>query len=104
MANPSDSVGTPPSGAGAGFELPATLTMSDVTAELARLDGALAAAPVGAALRIDASKLQQFDTSALALLMQARRQAKAQGRPVELRGQPPRLVELARLYGVAELL
>jgi ABC-type transporter Mla MlaB component len=38
------------------------------------------------------------------VLLQVRRQADADGRSFELRGAPPKLVQLAQLYGVAGLL
>jgi phospholipid transport system transporter-binding protein len=57
-------------------------------------------------LRIDASALQAYDSSTIALLLQARRLAQAAraGRGFEVVGAPAKLAELARLYGVEELL
>jgi phospholipid transport system transporter-binding protein len=55
-------------------------------------------------LVVDAAALAEFDSAALAVLLQARRQADAAGRGFELRGAPPKLVQLAQLYGVAGLL
>ena len=55
-------------------------------------------------LRVDASALQAFDTSAIALLLHGRRLAQAAGRDFDVRGAPPKLAQLAQLYGVAELL
>jgi len=55
-------------------------------------------------LVVDASPLQDFDSAALAVLLQLRRQADAAGRGFELQGAPPKLVQLAQLYGVAGLL
>ena len=55
-------------------------------------------------LVVDASPLVDFDSAALAVLLQARRQADAAGRGFELRGAPPKLVQLAQLYGVAAVL
>lgn len=55
-------------------------------------------------LRIDASALQDFDTATIALLLQARRLAQAAGRGFEVTGAPAQLAQLARLYGVEELL
>jgi phospholipid transport system transporter-binding protein len=52
----------------------------------------------------DASALQQFDSSALALLLECRRQALAAGKDFSVRGAPARLHELASVYGVAELI
>jgi phospholipid transport system transporter-binding protein len=51
-----------------------------------------------------ASALQQFDSSALAVLLECRRQALAAGKAFSVRGAPARLRELASLYGVAELI
>ncbi len=81
--------------------LPVRLTMSDVSAELARLQPLLQAAddPV-----LDASALQDLDTAALALLMACQRQAGAAGRALRVTGAPPKLGQLARLYGVEALL
>lgn len=53
---------------------------------------------------VDASALAQFDSSALAVLLECRREASALGRGFAVKGLPPRLRELASLYGVAGLL
>jgi phospholipid transport system transporter-binding protein len=53
---------------------------------------------------VDASALKAFDSSTIALLMQARRLAQAAGRGFEVAGAPAKLVELARLYGVEAML
>lgn len=52
----------------------------------------------------DAGALQQFDSSALAVLLECRRHALAAGKRFSVRGAPARLRELAELYGVAELI
>ena len=51
----------------------------------------------------DASALQTFDSSALAVLLACRREALAAGKTFSVQGLPPRLLQLATLYGVAEL-
>jgi phospholipid transport system transporter-binding protein len=53
---------------------------------------------------VDAGALDQFDSSALAVLLECRREAAALGRSLAVKGLPPRLRELASLYGVAGLL
>lgn len=53
---------------------------------------------------VDAGSLSRFDSSALAVLLACRRQAQALGRAFYVRGLPPRLRQLAGLYGVAELI
>jgi phospholipid transport system transporter-binding protein len=52
----------------------------------------------------DATDLQSFDSSALAVLLECRRAAQIQGKSFSVRGLPKRLRALAALYGVAELL
>lgn len=52
----------------------------------------------------DAGALRQFDSSALALLLECRRRAQAAGKRFSVQSAPQRLRELAVLYGVAELI
>lgn len=84
------------------MQLPATATL-ELAAELAATLPAEVASG-GGVLRVDASALQAYDSSTIALLLQARRLAQAAGRGFEVVGAPAKLVELARLYGVEELL
>jgi phospholipid transport system transporter-binding protein len=53
---------------------------------------------------VDASGLQQFDSAALAVLMECQRLAQGWGRGFVVRNPPKKLAELARLYGVDTLL
>jgi phospholipid transport system transporter-binding protein len=53
---------------------------------------------------IDARELKAFDTATVALLLEAQRLAQSRGAKCEVRGMPPKLRELAVLYGVEELL
>jgi len=80
------------------MKLPPTLTLDQAAAVGATLPAD------GSASVIDASALREFDTSALALLLQAKRLAQAAGRGFEVHGAPPKLQQLAQLYGVHELL
>jgi phospholipid transport system transporter-binding protein len=84
------------------MQLPPSSTLADAPALLQRLQQTLDSnsGPV----RVDASALQSFDTSAVALLMHASRLARAAGRGFEVVGAPPKLEQLARLYGVEDLL
>jgi phospholipid transport system transporter-binding protein len=82
--------------------LPAQATLEH-SAELAAMLPESVAGGSGV-MRIDASALQEFDTATIALLMQARRLAQAAGRSFEVHGAPAKLVQLAALYGVEELL
>ena len=55
-------------------------------------------------LVIDASALSEFDSSVLAVLLQVRREAARLNRTVVVQGSPAKLIALATLYGVNELL
>ena len=52
----------------------------------------------------DATALAKFDSSALAVLLECRREALVMGKTFSVRGLPARLRSLAALYGVGELL
>jgi phospholipid transport system transporter-binding protein len=52
----------------------------------------------------DASALAHFDSSAVAVLLECRREALAGGKGFAVKGLPTRLRDLAALYGVADLL
>jgi phospholipid transport system transporter-binding protein len=54
-------------------------------------------------IQVDASALNRFDSSALAVLLELKREAAAAARPFRVQGMPARLGELAALYGVGEL-
>ena len=58
----------------------------------------------GATVVIDASRLEQFDSSALAVMLACRRQAIAAGKSFAVQGLPSKLSQLAGLYGVAQLM
>lgn len=81
--------------------LPASLTLSAASAELARLQ-ALAAAQAGEVV-LDASALQEVDSSCLAVLLQCRREALGRGLGFRVDHPPEKLQALMKLYGVAEL-
>lgn len=89
--------------------LPAVLTHADVPTVLRlfreTLEKAAAKGNVEAAmLTVDGSALQQFDSSALAVLLECQRMARARGRAFAVQSLPAKLTELARLYGVDGLL
>jgi phospholipid transport system transporter-binding protein len=52
----------------------------------------------------DAGALSRFDSSALAVLLECRREAQVAGKTFSVRAMPARLRSLAALYGVAQLL
>lgn len=78
------------------MKLPATATLEQATGLLAQLGTDT--------VEVDASALQAFDTSAVAVLLEAARRAQARGTRCVVCGAPPKLRELARIYGVEELL
>ena len=84
------------------MKLPATATLNEAAALAATLPEAVAAG--SGVLQLDASALTAFDSSTVALLLQAQRLAQAAGRGFEVKGTPPKLQELANLYGVDGLL
>lgn len=84
--------------------LPARLTHDEATGCMRMLQEGLAAQGGSSSAVIDASALTQFDSSALAVLLECRREASALGRGFAVKGLPARLRELAALYGVAGLL
>lgn len=88
--------------AAAVLALPATANLS-AAADLAdRLQTQLdmGSGPV----QVDCQALQVYDTSTVALLLQLRRLAQAAGRPFALLAPPAKLLQLAQLYGVEDLL
>ncbi len=85
--------------------LPASLTIADLGqpgAELRAVEALLAHGT--GSISVDASTLQNFDSSAIALLLEAQRQARAIGRTLSVFGAPTAMIELATLYGVDDLL
>jgi phospholipid transport system transporter-binding protein len=91
-----------------------------VTGEVLALEGALsfetlpavlaqsveyaARADLPERLTIDFSAITGVDSSAVALLLEWRRQAQARGKHLAFVNLPPNLLALAQLYGVAELI
>ena len=82
--------------------LPAELTHAQARTCLRMLVQALRTQSTAAIA--DASALTSFDSSALAVLLECRREAQAMGKTFSVRGLPTRLRALAALYGVGELL
>ena len=79
--------------------LPATLTMGEARTALAMLEQSIRRES-DADIQLDASSLQQFDTAALAVLLECQRLAHAWGRTLTIRKTPAKLAALAKLYGV----
>lgn len=81
------------------LRLPAVLVHAQAEACRLQLTDAMAATQ-DRVLLLDASGLEQFDSSALAVLLACRRQAQSLGRSLQIQGMPEKLRELAALYGV----
>jgi phospholipid transport system transporter-binding protein len=84
-----------------GFSLPAVLTHAQASASAQALVTAVKAQPQ---LTIDASALQQFDSSALAVLLAGMREAQALGGQLQVQGLPARARSLVQVYGLTEVL
>lgn len=79
---------------------PTSLTMQDAEASLpAGLD-----AIAGGSAEIDLSRLERFDSAAMAALLAWRRAAASAGVSLRITGAPAGVQSLANLYGVPELL
>ena len=83
--------------------LPATITAREARDTQRLLAQALQNEPESGVV-IDAGNLQQFDSSALAVLLECQRLAQAFGKSFAVRNAPPKLAALAKLYGVDVLL
>ena len=83
--------------------LPAELMHAQAQTCLTLLREAARAEP-GPLVWVDAAPLARFDSSALAVLLECRRECLLDGKQFAERGLAPHLRELARLYGVLGLL
>ncbi|MDO9144970.1 lipid asymmetry maintenance protein MlaB [Rhodoferax sp.] len=83
--------------------LPEAITQANTVACLAALTKELAQEGASDVV-VDAARLTRFDSAALALLLELRRQALKMGKTFALRDVSQRLQDLADLYGIAELL
>ena len=92
-----------PQGLVAPLALPVELTHRQAAGMLAQLQQALAVQQANPCV-LDASALRQFDSAALAVLLECRRTLLAQGRSLQLQGLPEALGRMAALYGVDQLL
>lgn len=84
--------------------LPSRLTHAESPACLAACEAELRRTAAGEPAELDAGALQDFDSSAVALLLALARVARERGVELRLLALPPRLRELAVLYGVGSLL
>ena len=84
-------------------QLPARVTLQEAVQVLDGLNRALAK-QAGPEMTLDASGLQVFDSSAVAVLLALRPNVLAQGKKLSIHQWPQRLADLVKLYGVSELL
>ncbi len=82
--------------------LPASVTMPEASAVLRQVEAAMPAR--GGRLEIDAGALEAFDTSLIAVLLEALRSARGRGAELGVVRAPRKLFALASLYGVDSLL
>jgi phospholipid transport system transporter-binding protein len=83
------------------YQLPAQLTHAQAATVAQQLATLLRTQP---SLRVDASALQHFDSSALAVLLTGLREAAQQQHALTVSGLPAKALALARVYGVQDLL
>ena len=84
--------------------LPATLTSREAGDTRRLLAQAMKAAAQEQTVVVDASNLRQFDSAALAVLLDLQRAAEGSGKGFAVRRPPAKLFALAHLYGVDTLL
>lgn len=84
--------------------LPTTLTSREAKVTLAMLKQALQSEGGEGPVVVDAGPLNTLDSAALAVLLEVDRLAGAWGRVFFVRGAPPKLAALAKLYGLDTLL
>ena len=90
--------------AGEVLALEGALSFETVPAVLAQSAAYAARPELPERLTIDFARVTTVDSSAVALLLDWRRQARARGKTLEFVNLPPTLLDLARLYGVSELI
>jgi phospholipid transport system transporter-binding protein len=83
------------------YQLPAQLTHAQAATVAQQLATLVRTQP---SLRVDASALQHFDSSALAVLLTGLREAAQQQHALTVSGLPAKALALARVYGVQDLL
>lgn len=83
------------------YQLPAQLTHAQAATVAQQLATLVRTQP---SLRVDASALQHFDSSALAVLLTGLRESAQQQHALTVSGLPAKALALARVYGVQDLL
>jgi phospholipid transport system transporter-binding protein len=91
-------------GPGEVFTVTGALSFETLPAVLKESEQYAARSDLPERLTIDFSQLTNVDSSAVALLLEWRRQAQARGKTLTFVNLPANLLSLARLYGVADLI
>lgn len=91
-------------GPNADLQLPERLTLQEAVQVLDQLNSAVSKQSGTSVVALDASALQVFDSSAVAVLLALRRNLLSQGKRLQVLQRPQRLNDLVTLYGVDELL
>ncbi len=92
------------------LRLPATVQLANASAlwreweTKLRAEAACVSAQAGREVRLNAAELQTFDSSALSLLLSCARLCRQHGLALQVHDAPAGLRDLARLYGVEDLL
>jgi phospholipid transport system transporter-binding protein len=81
--------------------LPGRVTLTEATQVLTALESRL---PTTGVVQLDASALQTFDSSVVAVLLALQRRLATHGQKLQVCQRSDRLQALLTLYGVAELL
>lgn len=84
------------------MSLPSTLTQAQAASVAGHLENAIAGSQ--GVFLLDTSALQQFDSSALAVLLGACRAAARAQVQLQITGLPARASQLAGLYGLTDIL
>ena len=90
--------------------LPSRVRLDDASSVWAGLSSSLRAeaaqvrTAAGSEVHISAAELKQFDSAVLSVLLSAARLCANEGVTLQVKQVPPKLQELARVYGVSELL
>ena len=85
------------------LQLPVTLTQAQANDCLDRLTDGLRQEAASDVV-VDGAQLRSFDSSALAVLLEFRRECARAGKRFVVQGLPQRLRDLATLYGIERLL
>jgi len=92
------------------IRLPASVLLANVASVWADWQRSLSAeaagvtAQAGRELQVNAAELSEFDSSVLSLLLSGARLCAEHGLRLRVQGAPDKLRELAKLYGIDELL